>query len=155
MKLRNFDPKLVPDEKKPWAIFVAGSRELRLDHLTEVARFLEPFSQVHGSLVIHGGGPAGRKSGAVGCDKLTDTVARVLRMRVFVMLPLWDIHGPPGGPIRNELMVNVLTSHHMAGYRLAAGFFPTGGPGTANAIELTRAVSTVPIQVSEFPQLLE
>lgn len=71
------------------------------------------------------------------------------------MLPLWEIQGPVGGPIRNQLMVNILTSHHMAGYRLAAGFFPTGGPGTENAIKTTRAVTTVPIQISEFPITLE
>ncbi len=147
--------EIVSEEKKPWAIFVAGSRDLGLEHLTEIARYLEPFSPVRYSLVIHGGGPPGFRKGAIGCDKLTDTVARVLRLRVFVMLPLWEIHGKPGGPIRNELMVNVLTSHHMAGYRLAAGFFPTGGPGTENAIRLTRAVTTVPIQISEFPIRLE
>lgn len=147
--------KEVPENKKPWVVFVAGSRDLRIEHIVNVARFLEPFSNTPYSIVIHGGGPSGKKPGAVGCDKLADTVARVLRMRVFVMLPLWEIHGPPGGPIRNELMVNVLTSHRSAGYRLAAGFFPTGGPGTESAIRLTRAVTTVPIQIEEFPIELE
>lgn len=147
--------KDIPEYDKPWCVFVSGSRDLGYEHLSRIAHYVEGFSSVPYSIVIHGGGPPGFRKGAVGCDRLTDMVSRALKLRVFVMLPLWDIHGKPGGPIRNELMVDVLTSHRQAGYRLAAGFFPTGGPGTADAIKKTRSVTTVPIQIDEFPITLE
>jgi hypothetical protein len=145
----------VPEEQKPWCVFVAGSRDLSYTHIAQIARYVERFSAVRYSIMIHGAGPAGSRPGAVGCDRLVDMVSRALKLRVFAALPLWEIHGKPGGPIRNDLMVNVLTSHYQAGYRLAAGFFPTGGPGTADAIKKTRAITTVPIQIDEFPIELE
>lgn len=143
------------EHDKPWVVLVSGSRDLGWNHIAEVARYIEPFSRVKYSIVIHGAGPAGKRLGAVGCDRLVDTVARTLKVRVFAALPLFDQQGPPGGPIRNQLMLNILTSHHMAGYRLAAGFFSTGGAGTEGMLRLAKAITTVPIAISEFPIELE
>lgn len=131
--------KPIPDEKRPWAVFVSGSRNLTWGHMDLVVEKLTPFSTPRQSLLIHGAGEGGNAT-IPGCDRVAAEAARHLKMVVFGFPALWNLFDTAAGPIRNRLCAEVLFAHGAAGYRLAFLAFSSGGAGTSSAIREVKNV---------------
>jgi hypothetical protein len=119
---------------------VSGSRDMMWHHADIIEDKLRPFSGVRQSLVIHGAGE-GRRVTVPGCDRVAADVASHLKFRVHGYPALWNTQGPPAGPIRNELLSEILLAHGRAGYRMALLAFSTGGPGTEGALKIVRSLN--------------
>lgn len=130
------------DPDRPWCVMVSGSRDMLWHHADLIEDELKPFAGVRQSLVIHGAGE-GRTSTIPGCDRVAADVASYLKFRVHGYPALWNTQNKGAGPIRNNLLVDVLISHWRAGYRAAFLAFSTGGKGTEGALKIVGARSEV------------
>jgi hypothetical protein len=126
--------------ERPWAAMVSGSRDMLWHHADLIEDKLKPFSGIRQSLVIHGAGE-GRRAPIPGCDRVAADVASYLKFRVHGFPALWNLQDKSAGPIRNQLLLEILLAHGQAGYRMAFLAFSTGGPGTEGALRGVRSCS--------------
>jgi hypothetical protein len=141
----------VTPDSTPWAILVSGSRDLRREHYTLVRQQLTPYSKIRGGVLIHGDGDG--RNGSVGADQLARHAGEALGFTCYGFPADWDRFQKRAGPIRNRLCVEVLFAFAHAGYRLGFLAFPTGGPGTAGAIQLveeSRDTRGIGVHIEKF-----
>jgi hypothetical protein len=104
-------------------VLVCGGRDYKNHHA--VYRELDALAKEHGWLTIIEGG-------ARGADRHAQNWAKNHYHGLVTVMAEWQIHGNAAGPIRNAQMLK----HAKPDLVLA---FPTGGPGTQDMIDQTRA----------------
>ena len=114
------------------AILVTGSRKWKHYDIVETAIHVELEDQEGDQVVlIHGG--------ANGADDAADEACGHLNLCALPFPAQWQKHGKAAGPIRNDVMVDVLQGFRACGYRCVVLAFPCeDSVGTHHCIAAAR-----------------